>query len=428
MSKESRKRALGRKWLREEKKMCLLDAIKEEKRIRNSLSNYGVADFKFCKGIVRMMTDGRLSPDEATELNEYLVIVGSDAHAEEYDADLNGMTFGEIKERFATQKEYKLDEDIERSKSVERKRNESYKIIKVDDYETAHLYQRYTTWCVTGSEGMYENYTDNGIGRFFFCLKDGFENVDEKQGENTPLDEYGLSMIAVSVGIDGAAKTITCRWNHGNGGNDHVMKVEQLEELLGMSFYEAFPPYTREELHKKGKYMLDDIGDMLKEGHTFDELGVSVLTDKSDSERFKVVTLYGRMNVYDTTTNEIMFKTWFSKLAVTNNGMAIGEKYGESNIYYMAETEEHHIGDAALKKGKYEFKEYSEGFVVVVDPESKKENLLNVDTLSLLSPDEWFKEAQPMNNGFSIVQGWDDDTNELVWNLLYSDGHWARTE
>lgn len=48
----------------------------------------------------------------------------------------------------------------------------------------------------------------------YVCMKDGFEDVRRMEGENFPLDEYGLSLVAVSVDDTGRLNTCTSRWNH----------------------------------------------------------------------------------------------------------------------------------------------------------------------------------------------------------------------
>lgn len=431
MSKESRKRTAARKWLRMNKKMSVVESVREEKRIKNSLTNYGVAEFKFVEGITRIVSNSSLDNEELNEFDGFLNLIGSDAHMDEYDGNLNNLGFADIKERFASKKEYHLEEDKVRSKQKQRVKNDSYRIVKIDTPEEASKYANYTSWCVTTSEHMYGQYTGNGIGRFFFCLKDGFENVPKTSGPDAPLDEYGLSMIAVSVGIDGSSHTITCRWNHDCNGNDSVMSVEQLEDLLGMSFYEAFPPFTKEELHAKGKYMLEEIKDEMNNGGKKpQELGCFFMEDKSASNRFKVISMYGRRNAYDTKENKVMFDVWFAKLEITENGMAIGERYGDSNIFSLTGDNGRKVCEPLIENGKYIFKDYSEGCVVVQNPKDNKMHYLDLDTLELIKPndcpeDEWFKECQAMRGGFGIVAGW-DEKGRIVWNLLYKDGHWAK--
>lgn len=102
------------------------------------------------------------------------------------------------------------------------------------------------------------NYADKGQGIFYFLLKEGFENVPRERGSNCPLDDYGLSMIAVSFRHDGSVNTVTCRWNHDNGGNDSIMSPEQVSKLIGADIYSIFNPDDIQNLVPEDVEVLDD--------------------------------------------------------------------------------------------------------------------------------------------------------------------------
>ena len=121
----------------------------------------------------------------------------------------------------------------------------------IDTFEEARKYRKYTEWCVTHHSEMYENYTKGGLGRFYFCLQDGFEDVPREKTEGCPMDTYGKSMIAISVNDDGSLNTCTCRWNHENGGNDNMMSTEEISKFFGVNFYETFKPRSVDEVWKK---------------------------------------------------------------------------------------------------------------------------------------------------------------------------------
>ena len=164
-------------------------------------------------------------------------------HADEYDSDLNGMSFQELKLRFGVV----IDREMIRRKSAvgvsARARREDYRIVRIQDFETASKYSRYTSWCVTKQKEAFELYADEGDGVFYFCLKNGFENVAAVPSEGCPMDEYGRSMIAISVSADGMLNTATCRWNHDNGGTDRVFETEQeVSDFFGVNFFDTFKP------------------------------------------------------------------------------------------------------------------------------------------------------------------------------------------
>ena len=111
-----------------------------------------------------------------------------------------------------------------------------------------HKFLQWTDWCVAKSPDILDTYVHDGIGQFYVCIKDGFENIPRKEGQGFPRDEYGLSLIAVSVNEVGQLNTCTSRWNHYHGMDDHIMTEEQLSELLGVNFYEAFPANNADDI------------------------------------------------------------------------------------------------------------------------------------------------------------------------------------
>ena len=235
--------------------------------IRHDIPNVRLAQYKFILGVTRMYFDGQLqSGREIGELNKTLKYVASDAHVNEYNYDLNGEDYTTLIERFKGVAKSDLESDMATSNNRQYTVNENYTIVPIDNPEEAAKYGKYTSWCVTHDENMYNSYTNDGTGRFYFCLRKGFETEPEEQGEGCPLDSYGLSMIAVSVDMEGAVNTITCRWNHDMGGNDNIMSVEELEQVIGRNFYQTFKPYSREELHAKGVILFDEVQGLLDSG------------------------------------------------------------------------------------------------------------------------------------------------------------------
>ena len=184
------------------------------------------------------------------KLNKMLKIICT-AHVDEYDNDFNGLSFDELDKKFSGAVRKELDDDREQIGKLQLIKNTSYKIVPVNSFKKAKEYGKYTSWCVTHSPDMYSSYTKGGLGRFYFCLQDGFENVPKAKGEGCPMDAYGKSMIAISVNDDGSLNTCTCRWNHDNGGNDSMMDTKEISKFFGVDFYKIFKPYGIDELWKK---------------------------------------------------------------------------------------------------------------------------------------------------------------------------------
>lgn len=263
-NKESKMRSLARKYSKS-KGYSDEQTKNLEMTILHDIPNARLGDFKFFLGVTRLAVEGQLSDGQSImKMNQYLKLLANPTHINEYDNNLNAMSFSEIDNRFATIQQQFNQEEIEKSKARQFTENCDYKIVKIPDAETASQYGEYTSWCVTHSANMYDSYTGDGLGLFYFCLKNGFENVLAQRGENCPLDEYGLSMIAVSVNYDGSPNTITCRWNHDCGGNDNVMTPEQLEQIIGRGFYKTFLPRSQEEIqavmNQQLEHLLDEYG------------------------------------------------------------------------------------------------------------------------------------------------------------------------
>lgn len=263
--------------------------------IRTDIPNSRIADCKFLMGIARMVLNNELT-DQAVvaNLNKTLKYIGSDAHVNEYDNNLNDETAATLIQRFAGAAQQDLNDRKNQIDQEEYQINHRYTIKPIDNFEEASQYD-FTDWCVTHYPDMFNQYTHGGTGRFYFCLRDDYQTVEEKEGENCPLDDFGLSMIAVSVNDDGSVNTITCRWNHENGGSDNVMTDQELSRVIGRNFYQTFKPYTPEELEQKKQYILDEFTDFIS-NYGNDEFVMSyfdlmepVEEDDNDDRRFYVV-------------------------------------------------------------------------------------------------------------------------------------------
>ena len=196
---------------------------------------------KFILGCTRMFLNRELSSaDVILNLNKTLKLLIS-AHYNEYDRNLNNLSAEELVNRFA---DARSEDSSNRRKELDNFKggNYNYKIVPINSFEEASKYSGYTSWCVTHGKGAFDSYTAGGEAQFYFCLKNGFENIKPIKGNNCPLDEYGLSMLAVCVDGEGDLKTCTCRWNHDNRGNDSILNEKQISEIVGVNFYEVFKP------------------------------------------------------------------------------------------------------------------------------------------------------------------------------------------
>jgi len=276
MSRESKNLHQARAYARQFKSEA--DASLLIETIRKEIPNSRLLNYKFMHGVVRMSLEGEIKTgNDIADINRALEFIASDAHKDEYDKNFNGDKLSVLTTRFAEVVHDAVRGDMEKIESLNLgEYNKEYTIVPVPDYETASKYSEFTSWCITHHSNMYDSYTNDGLGTFYFCLKDGYDKLPNTHVGDSPLDEYGLSMIAVSVRADGSMNTCTCRWNHDNGGGDAIMTTEELSKLLGVNFYKAFhAPKLPEEI-KGCKVLLDD-GRVVTVGE-FDSITESIIS------------------------------------------------------------------------------------------------------------------------------------------------------
>ena len=311
------------------------DAMQFIGQLKVKIPSVRLQQEKFLLGVARLFIDWELDVNDVfkcTNFNQALKLIASDAHVNEYDNNLNGMSADDLINRFADARVGELSKRKELMGVKQYQQNREYTIVPINSYEEATKYAKYNEWCVTYSEQMFDDKTCNGAGRFYFCLRNGFENVPKKVGPNAPLDEYGLSMIAVSITMEGEPNSITCRWNHDNGGSDSVMDDEQLSELLGVNFYNVFKPYTREELHNKGVILFDEVQGMLDNGVPRDEIFYYVY---NFSDGYAKVKLNGKWNFINR-NNKLLSDTWYDGVNIFSDGCAcvmLGDKVNFIDTY-----------------------------------------------------------------------------------------------
>ena len=354
---------------------------------------------KFILGVTRMFCDGELS-DASTigNLNTTLKYVASDAHINEYDRNLNGMSAQDLISRFTKNVEMDLENDRNEVGAMQFNGNSDYDIVRIDSFEQASEYGDYTSWCVTHDENMFDSYTNGGINQFYFCLKNGFEQVPQEEGEGCPLDEYGLSMIAVCVNENGGLNTCTCRWNHDNGGNDNIMTTKEISEVIGMRFYDAFKPNTM------WKDMVDDAIQRLANGEDPED----VFDECYDYDNGLMwVSLNEKENVIKPNGELVSPNQWFDEFCEFREGFASVKLNNRWNIINQN-------GELVWKKPNSMWFDYCHNFIngFSIVRKDFKSNYMNQKGEILYrpnEPDEWFKSCEYFNKyGFGMVT-WDDN-------------------
>ena len=379
-----------------EKRQQILDSI------RTDIPNSRLQQCKFLLGVTRLYMEGQLNNGNAiANLNKTLKYIASDAHVNEYDFNLNNENLDALVDRFKGVAKDDLQASMNASNARQLTVNDNYTIVPIDSPEEASKYGEYTSWCVTHHENMYNSYTHNGSGRFYFCLHKGFENEPKIKGDGCPLDNYGLSMIAVSVTMEGEVNTITCRWNHNNGGNDSIMTIEQLEDVIGRNFYQTFKPYTRDELHAKGVVLFDEVQELLDCGKKPEEIFDSVVNFSNGFARVFLNDKYNFIN----DNRQLISKTWFDYCSNFYNGVARVEL---NDKYNLINTNGQIISDTWFDRCS----DFRDGFSRV--ELNNKYNLIN--TNGQLISKTWFDCCGNFSNGFACVELNDN------YNLINTNG------
>lgn len=386
--------------------------------IRNDIPNARMLDCKFLPGVTRMCMNGEIQQaSQILKLNKTLELLAT-AHGNEYNQDLNGMGCDELIERFSKVASDMYQKEKDELNSMNFTLNSDYEIVRIDSFEKAKQYHKYTSWCVCEEKANYDSYTNQGTGLFYFCLKRGFENVLATRGNNAPLDEYGLSMIATSVNEDGTCNTITCRWNHDNGGNDHIMTPKELSELLGANYFEVFKPYTSEELIQKGIVPYEKVQETLDSGvepkQIFKRIAY-VYDANGEPSPIQWVSLRNKMNfLYDGDT--ILSKHWYDYIGDEHSNYYIAVRLNEKWNFLNLKTDEYVLDEWSPLIDPQFF-----SGIALVSNSKRLFNYFNSNTGKLVS-DEWFQKAFPWEAEKPLGEGFGKVFKNGKKNLLRANG------
>ena len=305
----------------------------------------------------------------------------------ELDSNLNNMTFDELKAMLNDRRK-KYNEANKSKLSSKNVSSKDYRVVPILSEKQAKRYGKYTSWCIT--HGSYSSYAKNG-SRFYFCLKNGFENVKKETGDGCPLDDYGLSMVSVLIDMDGEPTIITTRWNHEHDGenNECLHTAEQVQEILGVNFYKTFKPYTKEELKELGIVSFDEAKERLESGE--DPFNIFQNVHKIN-DGFSKVQLNDKMNLIDK-NGKLLFDKWFDWISDFNDGFSKVQLNNKMNLIDKN-------GKLLFDKWFYWISYFNNGFSKV--QLNGKWNF--IDKNGKLLSDKWFDLISVFNNGFSKVQ------------------------
>lgn len=364
-------------------------------------------DSKFMLGVIRILIENSQifysSPfisseadDILMKLESILTYINDQNLSSSFDEDMNGYTLPELCTKFEPliqQAENSGRETLSQEYGdIDTNSNlNGYTIVRINSFAEASepKYVKYCDWCVTQNEDLYDSYTNDGVYPFYFCLKDGYKKIPKEEGSDTPLDAYGLSMIAVSVDDKGKLNTCTCRWNHDNGGNDKIMNVEQLSSLLNASFYSIFKPISPEDIERIEREKYKKIYKRFQE--EYEENGGGDIIDVCE-------TYIKPVDGCDDNSYYLL--------------------YGYSKEYIILNEDGSLVIDAYFKDV-----DYNHNGVIPVENNDGDVNFVNPSQKSLIS-DTWF-------SGYTLTHIGKDETpmyrifyleNKKTTNYLFSDG------
>lgn len=217
------------------------DIIDTIHSIKVDIPSSSILKGKYLEGVIRLVYREELDDSQFETINDILSIIRDNRiYQKQYDGDFNGLYFEDLC--------FCFDDEINRLLSEERcssakqvyQPNKEYTIRRIHSFEDAMEYVSLTSWCISESFSDYENYTRHGE-TFYICLKNGYQDVPMELGERHPLDEYGLSLIAISVRKNGRLATCTTRWNEASR-DGRILNTKQISQLIGSDFYSVFQP------------------------------------------------------------------------------------------------------------------------------------------------------------------------------------------
>ena len=368
---------------------------------------------KFTLGVTRMYVDGELNDaNTISDINATLKLLS--AHLNEYDRNLNGLSADELISKFKKVRENNVENE-KREISKIKFGVSDYEIVKIDSFSDAKKYYKYTNpssrWCLTHMKDMYNSYTCNGINQIYFCLRNGFENIKPTVGENTPLDEYGLSMLSIIVNENGELAYCTCRWNHDNGGSDDIMNAVEISKVVNVDFYETFKPNT------KWKDMIDDVKNRLANGESLKKVFGKVIHWKNGINIVKLKGKNGRYNLINS-DGDFLLDKWFDDIMTDDETFKNGcvRVFIENKGFNLINSD----GDFLLDKWFYNIKSFINGYAIVRLDKDGKNNYINRDGKFL--SDDGFDVCGIFENDYAPVR------SNGKWNYINTDGKYLSDE
>lgn len=76
-------------------------------------------------------------------------------------------------------------------------------MVPINYYREIEPFAKYTDWCITIDELIFQQYGENGNNRLYVAIRDDMSYVPAIPGSSSPHDDYGYSLMAIYVRRDG---------------------------------------------------------------------------------------------------------------------------------------------------------------------------------------------------------------------------------
>ena len=295
--------------------------VKNFQDIRNYIFQvcHAIPNVRFNKryyllGVIRLIYEEKLRGKHLSELNNILYNIRE--RNDILDRNLDGLSFIDLWEKY-----YNTEDTIKNAPEVEkiRKTPTGYIIKHIESYEESYN-SGPQDWCITYEEEYYYSLVEAGDCIYIVenpelmnsvnMNSKEFKMANNKMVEPTlydlgeygsgepPYDTYGLSRFVVLVNPNGTY--VYSRWNIPDDLDGHFLNREELEEVIGMPFNEAFPYVKPMELDDEieQKYALRESAEDMSETPT-----IEGITKDADSfkDAFKPIADFMKnegLNVY----------------------------------------------------------------------------------------------------------------------------------
>lgn len=295
--------------------------VKNFQDIRNYIFQvcHAIPNVRFNKryyllGVIRLIYEEKLRGKHLSELNNILYNIRE--RNDILDRNLDGLSFMDLREKY-----YNTEDTIKNAPEVEkiRKTPTGYIIKHIESYEESYN-SGPQDWCITYEEEYYYSLVEAGDCIYIVenpelmnsvnMNSKEFKMANNKMVEPTlydlgeygsgepPYDTYGLSRFVVLVNPNGTY--VYSRWNIPDDLDGHFLNREELEEVIGMPFNEAFPYVKPMELDDEieQKYALRESAEDMSETPT-----IEGITKDADSfkDAFKQIADFMKsegLNVY----------------------------------------------------------------------------------------------------------------------------------